>query len=74
MAYLVVLRDHASQSDFLFVFVSSCVCLYVYFLVALHLYIWGNIVLNTCMAFVVIKIVSLVSFCLFVSLFVNVIV
>lgn len=56
----------------LFVFVRCCVCLYVYFLVALHLYIWGNIVLNTCMAFVVIKIVSLVSlFVLF--LIVNVI-
>lgn len=54
------------RSLVLFVFVSCCVCLFVYFLVALHLYIWGNIVLNTCMAFVVIKIVSLVSLFVFV--------
>lgn len=54
-------------------FVSCCkfgclfVCMFFFFiLVALHLYIWGNIVLNTCMAFVVIKIVSLVSCFLFV--------
>lgn len=52
---------------------SCCKLLYVwlfvcffFILVALHLYIWGNIVLNTCMAFVVIKIVSLVSCFLFV--------
>lgn len=58
-------------SAVLFVGFCWCVvlCCMFFFLVALHLYIWGNIVLNTCMAFVVIKIVSLVS--LFVS-FVNV--
>lgn len=62
----------ASHFPFVLFSVECCckfgcfVCLFVYFLVALHLYIWGNIVLNTCMAFVVIKIVSLVVFRLFV--------
>lgn len=66
---VVVFLDHASQSGFVCLFVCFCklLCLFVvYFLVALHLYIWGNIVLNTCMAFVVIKIVSLVSLFVFV--------
>lgn len=71
VACLVVLLDHASRAPVLFVCLFCKLFVYVYFLVALHLYIWGNIVLNTCMAFVVIKIVSLVS--LFVNVNVNVV-
>lgn len=75
VANLVVFFVDLTLSQFVllcwWVVVSLVVCMFVYFLVALHLYIWGNIVLNTCMAFVVIKIVSLVS-CLFVFCYVNV--
>lgn len=62
-----------THSPFVWLFVlfgKLYVCMFSFF-VALHLYIWGNIVLNTCMAFVVIKIVSLVGFCFCFRFFVS---